>query len=49
MLIHILSFELEEAVGDIYEGEDMDLFDDPDEVPVASHGFDFLQEGGDIS
>jgi len=34
----------EEAVGDIYSGEDMDLFNDPEEIPVAAHGFDFLQE-----
>lgn len=34
----------EEAVGDIYSGEDMDLFNDPEEIPVSAHGFDFLQE-----
>jgi len=34
----------EEALGDIYSGEDMDLFNEPEEIPVAAHGFDFLQE-----
>jgi len=35
----------EEAVGDIYDlGDYVELFEDPEEIPVASHGFDFLQE-----
>jgi len=35
----------EEPVGDIYDlGDYTELFEDPEEIPVASHGFDFLQE-----
>jgi len=35
----------EEPVGDIYDlGDYTELFEDPEEIPVATHGFDFLQE-----